>query len=178
MARASLMVKVETKMRSNILRTLAGALLAMLVTAAPAMAQAQRLPEFTVRGAEGPVPASAITGQGRTLVIYVQPDCPPCDTLVQLLGEWQSALLVERTVLLVAGDVAAAERVAGSLPDAVANVRVYADPEGTAAKALGLTGAPVLIGVEDGRADWTIAGVLANVGMLESIVRSWVEVPR
>lgn len=174
------MVNVEKNvMRWNILWTLVGAVLALIVAATPASAQAKRpLPDFSVQGGNGPVRSGALVGEGRALLIYLQPGCRPCDTLVQLLGEWQSDALIARTVLLVAGDVAQGERVATALPENVANVRVYADPDGSAAAALQLSGAPVLIGVDHGQADWTVAGVLANVAMLESIVRSWVEVPQ
>jgi hypothetical protein len=166
----------KNEMRSKILVMVVGAL---LVLAAPSVAQSkQPLPAFTVHGTEGAVPSTALAGAGRTLLIYLQPDCRPCDSLVQLLGEWQSAALVQRTVVLVAGDAAHAERVITALPQGVSNLRVYADPEGAAATALQVTGAPVLIGVEQGETDWTIAGVLANVSLLESIVRSWVEVPQ
>ena len=174
------MVNVEKNvMRSKILWTLVGAVLALIVAAMPAAAQAKRpLPDFTVQGGNGPVRSSALVGDGRALLIYLQPDCRPCDTLVQLLGEWQSDALIARTVLLVAGDMTQAERVVKALPESVGNVRVYADRDGTAAAALQLSGAPVLVGIDERQSDWTVAGVLANVAMLESIVRSWVEVPQ
>ena len=52
-------------------------------------------------------------------------------------------------------------------------VQLYADAAGQAAAALGVKRAPVLIGVDDGLVDWTVAGVLNDPQTVETVVRHW-----
>jgi hypothetical protein len=145
--------------------------------AAAAQDRRQPLPEFTVvAAAGGEVASGALTHETRYLLVYVVPGCKPCESLVHALGKWQSPDLIARTVLIVQGPAADAQTfLSQRLAPELAAMPWYADPERKAAVALGLTGAPVLVGVRDGRIEWTLGGVLNNPAALESVVRTWVE---
>jgi hypothetical protein len=49
----------------------------------------------------------------------------------------------------------------------------YADPDGAARRALGLTGVPVVLGMEGGEIRWTLSGAVADRRRLRSILVSW-----
>lgn len=117
-----------------------------------ASAQDRPLPDFLVHGAaDQEIASSVMSVQPKWLLVYVAPDCRPCNTLMRALPRWQSAELMVRVVLVVAGKTADAKAwVEKSLPPEMQNLTWFADPERAAAKALKLTGAPVLIGVRNG----------------------------
>jgi hypothetical protein len=85
-------------------------LLVVLACVAVSAAPERALPQFSVVGADGqPRAAAALTAEARWLLIYVDPESPPCARLLRLLEEWQSAQLVARTVLVVGGTVEEAQ---------------------------------------------------------------------
>ena len=153
------------------------ALLLIAATASLAGAERRPLPAFTVTSPAGAaVTSGALSGQERWVLLYVSPDCRSCDRLLASLKEWQSPQLTSRTVVIVRGpSAAAAAYVAEHLPAEVGAIAWYADERSEAWQAFGLKGTPVLIGVERGEIDWTIAGVLNDPKALESVVRKWVE---
>jgi hypothetical protein len=111
----------------------------------------------------------------RWVLVYVVPDCRPCDHLVRAFKRWRTPALTERTVLLigaVADDATAWGR--ETLPRELESIRRYADAEGEAWEALDLEGAPVVLGVQRGRVQWRLSGVLADPAALASILKSWV----
>lgn len=150
---------------------------AVLMAAAAASAQDRPVPEFIVRNsADQEVASSVMSVQPKWLLVYVAPECRPCNALMRALPKWQSAELMVRVVLVVAGSHAGAKAwIEKTLPADMQTLTWYADPERRAAKALELTGAPVLIGVRNGNLEWQLGGVLNNPAALESVVRSWVE---
>jgi len=151
--------------------------IAAVLTAAAASAQDRAVPEFIVRNsADQEVASSVMSAQPKWLLVYVSPDCRPCNTLLRALPKWQSAELMVRVVLVVSGKHADAKAwIEKSLPADMQSLTWYADPDRQAARALELTGAPVLMGVRNGNLEWQLGGVLSNPSALESVVRSWVE---
>ena len=148
-----------------------------VLTAAAAAAQDRPVPEFIVRNsADQEVASSVMSVQPKWLLVYLTPDCRPCNSLMRALPKWRSAELMVRVVLVVAGTHADAKAwIEKSLPPDMHTLTWYADPDRRAAKALELTGAPVLIGVRNGHLEWQLGGVLNNPAALESVVRSWGE---
>lgn len=136
-------------------------------------------PAFELQQAGGPVSSESVVGTDRALVVFVRPNCRPCDSLIGALAKWATPELVARTVLVVHGDAATAQSyVTATVPEALSGVRWYADPQGGGFAALDFRGAPVLVGVEKREIDWTLAGVLARPDVLETVVRRWVEGPQ
>ena len=79
-------------------------------------------------------------------------------------------------IVLIRGAVTdAAAYVEKNPPRKGATVTWFADAGDEAWQALELTGTPVLIGIEDGEMKWTIAGVLNDPKMVDSVVRTWLE---
>ena len=150
---------------------------ATMLTAVVASAQDRAVPEFIVRNsADHEVASSVMSVQPKWLLVYVSPDCRPCNALMRALPKWQTAELMVRAVLVVAGKQPDAKAwIEKSLPPEMHTLTWYVDPDRRAAKALELTGAPVLIGVRNGQLEWQLGGVLNNPAALESVVRSWVE---
>jgi hypothetical protein len=158
---------------------LAVLLAACLLGAVPAGAaeRARTVPPFSVVTVDGrSVPSTALSGEGRWLLIYVAPGCPSCDRLVTALGEWRSLLLDARSVLVVgAAPAEASQYLTATRPPSLAGVAAYADETGQARRALQLGGAPAVIGIKEGRIEWTLDGVLNDPSAVESVVRTWVE---
>lgn len=151
--------------------------IAAALMASTASAQDRTVPEFVVRNsADQEVASSVMSAQPKWLLVYVAPDCRPCNTLMRALPKWQSAELMVRVVLVVAAKQPEAKAwIEKSLPEEMRDLTWYADPDRHAATALELTGAPVLVGVRNGNIEWQLAGVLNSPSALESVVRRWVE---
>jgi hypothetical protein len=137
------------------------------------------LPDFRVTAADGrDVAGSALSAEGQWLLIYVSPDSPPSHQLLQALQAWQSPQLIARTVIVVRGDAATAQRyIEKRLPAELKGIAWFADSKEQAWNALSLQGTPVLIGIAKGQVRWVVAGVLNDANALESVVRTWVEAP-
>lgn len=144
------------------------------VVAAPA---AEPWPAFTVAAPEGGRWSSASVGRASpALVVYVMPGSPSAGRLFAALGSWQVQDLERHLLVVVGGPLERArEYMSGWDPVLPAGVVWVADDRREAWHALGLTGSPVLLGVANGEIAWRVAGVLNEPGMLESVVRTWVE---
>ena len=158
-------------MKRHLILSLGAALLALALMPGGALAQSRPLPAFTVVSATGVVVSSSqLHGAGRWLLVYVAPDAVTSERLLRSLEEWV-ATDGARVVVIVAGDTPAAQQIR-SLP-APSAAAVYADPDGNAARALGVSSVPALAGVASGALDWLVQGVLNDPRMVEPIVRSW-----
>src|SRR5262245_12376492 len=118
-----------------------------------------------------------IPAEGKWLVVYVQPNCRPCDALLRLVKEPQHPGLPPRMIVIVGG-VGAAEagRMRQMMVD-LAGASWYADPARGMGSALQLTGAPMIFGVRDLTIDWSLSGGLPSPGDVTSILTGWVDVP-
>jgi len=138
-------------------------------------AQSQALPPLDVVAADG-VPASVVRQPDPSswLILYVSPECPPCDRLIQMLPTWQPAPSAGRVVVIVGAPLADARAYVDGINWLPASgVSWFADPAGAAAKSLKLTGRFGLSGVRADRLEWTVAGVLNDPSSLKSVVESW-----
>ena len=151
---------------------------AAAVTAAlcPAAAEAQQnrpLPAFAVlSNGNTPVPSGALNASARWLLVFVGDQTVSGDRLLRALNAWR--VDPSRVVVVVSGDVASIDsRVRPLLGDAGGSMAVYADADGSAARSMGLTSAPALVGVVDNTIDWTVQGVLNDPAMVEPVVRNW-----
>jgi hypothetical protein len=142
-------------------------------------AEPESLPSFRVTSPRSTsVESSALLTRDRWLLVYVAPQCVPCGTLLASLKGWKTPALMDRTVLLVGAEPAAAQAaLAEALPRELAGLPWYADADAQAWTALRLTGVPVLLGVQNGKIAWRLSGILKDAKSLESIVRTWVEAP-
>lgn len=148
----------------------------MVVAAAAATAgltaqQRRPLPAFAVSGESGPVVASdRLNGAGRWVLIYAAPAATTTDRLLPLMQEWGDPA---RMVIITPAQPAAIDRDIRTRFRGLPAPAVYADPDGSAARALQITSVPALFGVEGGAVDWVVQGVLNDPGMVESLIRNW-----
>jgi hypothetical protein len=154
-----------------------GALLLLVAGTAEAIEQ-KPLPPFRLLAPDGAtlVPSNELQGGDQWLLVYVSPGCPSCDLLLAALKGWQSASLIQHTIVVVGAQTTAAAQqyMQRMLPPEVGAVQWYADVQAEAWTALQLTGTPVLVGVRKGMIQWAISGVLNDPGALESVVKTWV----
>lgn len=134
------------------------------------------LPAFQVTSPEGtPASSAQLSPESQWLLVYVNPASSTSRRLLQAMKEWEAPQIVSRTVLIVQGRLPEARAfVEQSLPEELRGMRWYADSDRGAWQALNLTGAPVLVGVTNGRSEWLLSGVLADPSALKSVVLTWV----
>lgn len=157
-------------------RAAAVALLFVGAYASVAAIERRAVPSFSVTRVDGTsVDSAQLTAETQYVLLYVRPDCRPCDRLLALVKSAKSPQLASRMVVVVNGDANAAARYVGrQIPADAGPVTWYADTDGGGYRALRLTGMPALIGVKDGQMMWSIAGVLNDAETVESVVRTWV----
>lgn len=134
------------------------------------------LPAFTATAADGTLVASGdLSAETQYVLVYVKPNCQPCDRVLSLIKAAKSPQFTSRVVVVVNGDVSSGARyVARLVPPEAGPLTWYADSDGSAYRALRMSGAPMLVGVKGGRVMWSIAGVLNDAATVESVVRTWV----
>jgi hypothetical protein len=159
-------------------RTGRAAIAALLVIGAYASVAAiekRAIPPFSVTRSDGTAVDSAqLTAETQYVLLYLRPDCRPCDRLLALVKSANAPQLASRMVVVVNGDMnAGAKYIGRQIPAEAGLVTWYADTDGGGYRALRLTGMPALIGVKDGQMMWSIAGVLNDAETVESVVRTW-----
>jgi hypothetical protein len=109
---------------------------------------AERVPEFAVSALDGrAVKSSEIPVQQRSVLIYVVPNCRPCETLLNLIKKKEYPDLPSKAVVIVGrANTAKAVRIAGKFPD-LHEASWYADPSRDAFSKLKLRGVPVILGL-------------------------------
>ncbi len=158
------------KRRLSVLTLLA---LALLWDAPAGAVEPGPLPAFQVVSLDGVSTGSdRLPMPGTWLLIYVQPECFPCESLLQLFTPDQPAPLPQRLVVVVGGTAADARGVLAKFPD-LAQASWYADTLNEAFRYLQLQGAPVMLGLRRDVVEWDVIGVPADSRTMRSIVNSW-----
>jgi len=149
--------------------------LVVLLSLAASSAYAQEGPRFSVTAPDGaPADFSTVEGKGPWILAYVVPDSAPSNRLVRALAEHWKAGEAPRIVFIVsaAPDVAKTYLV-NTGGEALTGARWYADPQGAAWKALKFQGALAVAGMDGGRIDWKLDGVIMDPGVLLPAVDKW-----
>lgn len=156
--------------------------LAVLVTASAVLWAGERadLPEFTARaaGAADAVESAAMVREGKWLLVYVEPACAACDSLLKRLNgnEKDGPPFAMENVVVLVGEAstkqfdAIRERYRG-----LTAARWYSTGDAEARKALKLSGMPVAMGMKNNSIEWTLNGNLDDNRVQLSILSSWVE---
>ncbi|HEX4912743.1 MAG TPA: hypothetical protein VFV51_02245 [Vicinamibacterales bacterium] len=134
------------------------------------------LPVFQVVTAEGAAVSSAqLTSEPQYLIVYVNAASATSRKLLDALGEWATPELARRTVMVIGGTPQEAQRfIESGIPESLQGMTRYFDAGRSAWQALSLRGSPVLIGVRDGKTEWSLSGVLGDPDALKSVVLTWV----
>jgi hypothetical protein len=154
--------------------TMAAAFLTVGIAAQPD----KSLPPFTAVSASGAaVPSNTLNNAEHWLLVYVAPQTVVGERMLRSLDDWAAADGARVVVIAAgaAGDIDA--KVRPLLTKLLPAAGVYADPDGSVARALGLKSIPALVGVSGGAVDWIVQGVLNDPRMVEPVVRSWLGRP-
>jgi hypothetical protein len=115
--------------------------------------------------------APSLVREGRWLLVYVSPHSGGSGPLLRAL-EGSERAEQPKVVVVVAAEVATAKAMAESFGDRL-QAAWYADPAGDARRALGVTGIPVVLGLEGDSIRWTMSGGVSDRRTLRSILVSW-----
>ena len=139
-----------------------------------AMPQAP-LPTFRLLAADGTrVSSVELLGQQRWIILYATLECRACDDLLVSLARVRTEGLLRRTFLVIgAPPEEASAYIRQTLPKELWGLRWYADDQAEAWGALQLAGAPMLVGIRDGRVEWGISGASSDQARLRGLVQGW-----
>ena len=161
-------------MRLRALLALASLVVLLGPPSAGSMPRGQ-LPSFDLRAADGARVSSAdLLGQQQWILVYATPGCRPCDDLLASLSRLRAEGLLRRTVLVIGASPADARAyVQQALPKELRRLSWYADDQANAWRALQLAGAPMLVGIRDGRVEWGLSGAVNDPESLRALVSHW-----
>ena len=130
------------------------------------------LPAFDLVSLEGQaVPGAPLAREGRWLLVYVSPHSGASRPLLQALEGTEEAS--RPNVLIVVGSEPADAKAMAAGFEGRLEAAWYADPDGAARRALGLTGVPVVLGLRGRSIQWTLSGGVSDRRTLRSILVSW-----
>lgn len=139
-----------------------------------AWAEITALPRFGVNDLYGQTLGSEeLIQEGHWLLVYVQPECRPCERLLALFKR-ENLTQPERIVLVVASSPPKAASWVEQHPD-LSDSLWYVDAMGEGFSKLKLSGLPVVLGLQGGEIAWRINGLVSNTKELRSILMSWLE---
>jgi hypothetical protein len=138
--------------------------------------QRRALPALNFSAAEGLSAATdGLPSEGRWLLVYVQPGCRPCEAVLSLVKGEEAPEVVQRMVVIVGGLAAGAlDGFRARYPD-LAGATWQADPDRSAARALRLSGIPVVLGVDERTIAWTLSGAIDETAKAKLILSDWIE---
>jgi len=133
------------------------------------------LPDFELTGLDGePIGSrSGLPSTGKWLIVVVQPNCRPCDTLLRVVKQEEHPQLPPRMVIIAGNtDGAGVTRMRDTLTD-LAGAHWYADPSRKASISLKVSGVPMVFGVRNTTIEWSLSGGLPSDAQVKSILASW-----
>ena len=163
--------------KKNMLLVVLASVMCAVGAGLAAQVESRPLPSFSVAAPDGrEVFSSSLTGETQWVLVYVRPGAVATTRLLEALAAWQlAAEHFTRIVLVVEGPAdKAAEYLAGAWKPESGTLTWYADTDGQAARALGLTGAPALKGVRAGAVAWSLEGVLNDPAAYEPTLKTWI----
>jgi hypothetical protein len=156
------------------------AVAALCAAAGTAMvgAAGRPLPVFPLHALDGSVVQSTdAVPDGRTVLIVVQEQCEPCETLFRAIKTKDKPELPEDLVVVVtAANHADAERMKAKYKD-LENAKWFADPDLAGYTALQLKGLPVVHGLRDRSIEWSLSGASVPAARFLSMLTNWVGMP-
>lgn len=157
---------MKTTIRLFMIAAVAG-----LLVPASAGAADRPLPDFAVTSDSGTVSSAELGDGNHWLLFYMRPDCAPCDAVAYLWTDGDAPAPAARVRVIVGGaSPATLARVRASYP-MLNGATWFADANGEAARALGLSAAPVLLGMRGTAIAWTSQGLLP---ITRSQISGWI----
>jgi hypothetical protein len=154
-------------------RAAAAAAIAAAAVAPMRAIERTKLPAFELIAASGQAVSSrTLIRDGRWLLVYVQPDCAACDTLLRLVSRAEHPQLAPRMVVVEYGAAADTVRAIAAQYPELEESRWLVDLSGTSKAPLQLTGTPAIYGMNGDTIEWSLAGVLTSPDV-KSILVNW-----
>jgi hypothetical protein len=136
-------------------------------------AERRPLPPLALVSLDGqPVQVSDIAHQGNWLLLYVEPSCGSCASILSAMPAEEFPGMASRVTVIVGGatlEQAAALASASELSAA----KWVLNPDRSARAALNIKQAPMTIGMRGTMIDWTLIGVLRRSTEMTSVLVSW-----
>lgn len=166
---------MKAHLRSGLNACLALALLAAGARAGAAQDANAPLPEFSATSlGELEVPSDRLSSRERWLLIYVQPNCKPCERVLRVFQMRESQPdYTDKVIILVGGATVEQVRQLSAQMSWLPESSWYADTTKNASTALDVKGAPVVYGVQRNNIEWSLVGSLAKQDTLQSILSTW-----
>ena len=164
--------------RTKGLLSLACLAVGLLVCARPIRLHAiekRPLPDFTLIASDGSqVASSRLVRDGKWLLLYVNRDCQPCESILQSFDRREQSGVASRLVIVVGGIRAdALAGVAQKYPGLAAAVWL-ADPQRGMVGIFRLAGGTVVLGVANTQLEWSMADAGPQFANMVSAIRGWV----
>ncbi len=159
-------------------RQMLAALVSIAVTLAPVSVSPISRgapPTFALRAPDGMRVGSAdVLGREPWILLYAIPGCGPCDELLTSFGRLGAPRLLQRIVLVIGASPEGARAYVRERGRAALRVlRWYADEQAQAWQALQPGGTPTLVGIRDGRVEWTLSGTVSDPESFDGLLSSW-----
>jgi hypothetical protein len=169
------MVKMVKRAMKGRMATIGLGVAALAMSATPIARANGPVPPFQLEYLDNtPVQSDTVLPTtGKWLLLYVSPNCRPCDRLLGLVTKDALPDLPLKMVIVVGnatGDVAT--RMRAGVPD-LAGAKWYTDQTSSAWAALKMEGVPVVLGMRGTNVEWTLSGTLRSDAELRSVLASW-----
>jgi hypothetical protein len=153
------------------------ALAAILIVAAGRIGIAverMALPAFTLTRGDGTAIASdRLAQKGNWTLIYVAPQCGPCQAVLRSIDRAEHPALARRLVIVVAGATADGVLEEAARYPELSDATWLADPSNAIPQPIGQGGVPTIVGLRDAMIEWSVAGVLTDPADVKSILVNW-----
>jgi hypothetical protein len=135
------------------------------------------LPAFSVQALDGStVSTTTWPLKGKSLLIFVRGNCRACGALLGHLNKKDYPELAGHTIIIVAGVGAAEVKTWSQLYPDLSAATWYVDPSKSAATALHLQGAPIILGLKDNVVKWALSGEMQQSKQQKSVLNTWCKV--
>jgi hypothetical protein len=159
---------------SSCSRAALATILIVAVSRAGIAVERMPLPAFALTRGDGTTVASDRLAQpGGWALIYVAPQCVPCQAVLRSIDRADHPTLARRLVIVVAG--AGAEGVleeAARYPD-LSDATWLGDPSNAIPRPIVGAGVPNILGIRGSMIEWSLAGVLTDPADVKSVLVNW-----
>jgi hypothetical protein len=132
------------------------------------------LPAFTLTAGDGAAVASdRLVQPGTWALIYVAPQCAPCQTVLRAIDRADSQAPALKLVIVVAATSAEGVLAEAARHPNLSGATWLADPSNAMLQQIGQTGAPIIFGMRARMIEWSLAGVLMDATDTTSILANW-----
>ena len=170
------MMTTRLSTRRTLRRALAASALIVAFSLTPAaQSTPPTLPTFALTRTNGTSTSSAALVQsGPWMLVVSQQPCATCDALLAGVNATVPVDRASRIALVLGGASLAEASIVVPRYPRLADSRWFLDVDRAALPALGLSGAPVLVGLRGDRVYWKRVGTSMSTSDLQALITSWI----